>query len=171
MAPQHGRRIPSGIPHLHVHHAGADVKRTHGKRADMVVHSQEPFNAEPPRTALTHAALTPVDTFYVHNHGPVPKLDPADWRLVVGGLVAHPLRLSLDQLRVDFDVRRIVATLQCAASRRAGLHEVRVIPGEALWGPGATGTAEWEGARLSDVLKAAGIVDHAHHVELGGADA
>jgi sulfite oxidase len=33
---------------------------------------------------------------------------------------------------------------------------VRDIPGEAPWGPGATGTARWRGVRLRDVLAAAG---------------
>ena len=136
----------------------------------MVVHGRDPFNAEPPRTALAHDPLTPVDTFYVRNHGPVPGLDLADWRLAVSGLVAYPLRLSMEQLRDDFESRRMVVTLQCAGNRRAGLHAVKAIPGEAPWGPGATGTAEWEGVRLSDVLKAAGIEDHAHHVEFIGAD-
>ncbi|MFZ0088598.1 MAG: sulfite oxidase [Solirubrobacteraceae bacterium] len=141
-----------------------------GKRADMVVHEAEPYNAEPPRAALAEAALTGLDTFYVRNHGPVPELDGGSWRLLVGGLVDRELRLSLDELRARFGERRLIATLQCAGNRRAGLQEEREIPGEAPWGPGATGTAEWTGASLAELLRAAGLRDDARHVEFIGAD-
>ncbi len=33
---------------------------------------QEPFNAEPPRSALISSYVTPVDLFYKRNHGPIP---------------------------------------------------------------------------------------------------
>ena len=46
-------------------------------------------------------------------------------------------------LREVFRERTVTATLQCAGNRRAGLVAIRDIPGEAPWGPGATGTATW----------------------------
>ena len=52
-----------------------------GKRADMTVHGDEPFNAEPSRAALADSAVTPAEAFYVRNHGAVPEIDPASWRL------------------------------------------------------------------------------------------
>jgi sulfite oxidase len=36
---------------------------------------QEPFNAEPHRSALVSSYITPVDFFYKRNHGPIPKID------------------------------------------------------------------------------------------------
>jgi sulfite oxidase len=36
---------------------------------------QVPFNAEPPRSALTSSYVTPVDFFYKRNHGPIPIVD------------------------------------------------------------------------------------------------
>ena len=36
-----------------------------GKRADMIVHETDPYNAEPPRAALAGRMLTPVEAFYV----------------------------------------------------------------------------------------------------------
>ena len=54
-----------------------------GKRADMVVHEVEPFNAEPAPAALAASFLTPVDTFYSRNHGAVPDIDPSAWRLTI----------------------------------------------------------------------------------------
>ena len=44
-----------------------------GKRADMVVHESDPFNAEPPPGALAGAMLTGRDSFYSRNHGPIPE--------------------------------------------------------------------------------------------------
>ena len=141
-----------------------------GKRADMIVHTAEPYNAEPPRSALAVDRLTPTEAFYVRNHGEIPQLDPDRWRLRLDGLVNTPLELSLAALRDRFAPRELIATLQCAGNRRAGLAEVRPIPGEAPWGPGATGTARWEGVALADLLDAAGLDDAATHVEFIGAD-
>ncbi len=141
-----------------------------GKRADMLVHEREPYNAEPCRAALGRSPLTPVDTFYSRNHGPVPDLDPETWRLTVDGLVDNGLTLSLADLRDRFERHELVATLQCAGNRRTGLLAVRGIPNEAPWDGGATGTASWAGVRLADVLAAAGVADGAAHVELVGPD-
>lgn len=137
-----------------------------GKREDMLVHEREPYNAEPCRAALGRSPLTPVDTFYSRNHGPVPDLDPETWRLTVDGLVGIELSLSLADLRTRFERHELVATLQCAGNRRTGLLAVRDIPGEAPWDGGATGTASWAGVRLGDVLAAAGVLEGAAHVEL-----
>jgi sulfite oxidase len=139
------------------------------KRAGTTVHQRQPLNLEPPRAALAEAPLTPLDAFYVRNHGPVPALDPATFRLRVDGLADRPLDLGLDDLR-RFDSRELVATLQCAGNRRAGLMAVRDIPGEAPWGPGATATGRWGGVALADVLAAAEPQAGARHVALIGAD-
>ncbi|MFJ6682898.1 sulfite oxidase [Streptomyces werraensis] len=141
-----------------------------GKRDDMVVHGREPFNAEPPAAALAGEAVTPVDAFYSRNHGPVPRLDPAGWRLTVDGLVARPLRLTLDALRSRFDATEATVTLQCAGNRRTDLTSVRAVPGETPWGPGALSTARFRGARLADVLDRAGIAPDAAHVAFHAPD-
>lgn len=138
------------------------------KRADMIVHGSDPFNAEPPPSALAGAPITPRDAFYVRNHGRVPDVDLAAWRLRVDGPVAR--EWSLDGLRATFRAHDVVATLQCAGNRRAGLIEVRDIPGQAPWGPGATSTARWTGVRLADVLDDAGVGDGDGHVEFTGPD-
>ncbi|OMH34255.1 molybdopterin-dependent oxidoreductase [Tersicoccus sp. Bi-70] len=127
------------------------------KRADMVVHGQEPFNAEPPPQALIGDPLTPVDTFYSRNHGPIPEVEVDDWRLTVDGLVTTPLTLSADDLRARFSEHTLTATLQCAGTRRTGLIAVRDIPGETPWREAAVSTASWTGVRLADVLAAAGV--------------
>jgi sulfite oxidase len=88
----------------------------------------------------------------------------------VHGLVERELDLSLTTLREAFREREVTATLQCAGNRRAGLIAIRDIPGEAPWGPGATGTATWTGVALADVLALAGPLREAAHVGFEGAD-
>jgi sulfite oxidase len=142
----------------------------YGKRPDLIVHEEEPFNAETGLEALAEGPLTATDAFYVRGHGPVPEIDPAGWRLHVHGIVERELDLSLTTLREAFPEREVTATLQCAGNRRAGLAAVRDIPGEAPWGPGATGTATWTGVALADVLALAGPGREAAHVGFDGAD-
>ena len=137
----------------------------------MLVHEDEPFNAEPRPRALAGSAITPLDAFYVRGHGPIPELDARTWRLHVGGLTARPIELSLQELRDGrFSECELVATLQCAGNRRADLMAVRDIPGEAPWGPGATGTATWRGVSLADVIATAGLSAAASHVAFVGVD-
>jgi sulfite oxidase len=141
----------------------------YGKRDDLIVHEHEPFNAETGLAALD-GPVTATDEFYVRGHGPVPEIDPAAWRLHVHGAVERELDLSLATLREAFREREVTATLQCAGNRRAGLIAIRDIPGEAPWGPGATGTATWTGVALADVLALAGPLGTAVHVGFEGAD-
>ena len=127
------------------------------KRDDMIVHEQEPYNAEPTRAALAEHVITPTGTFYGRNHGTMPEIDAQAWRLRVDGMVERPLQLSLADLQQRFAHREVIATLQCAGNRRAGLMAHRDIPNQHPWGPGATSTARWRGVRLADVLIAAGL--------------
>jgi len=137
----------------------------------MLVHEHDPFNAEPPRQALAHSAITPLDTFYVRGHGPVCNIEQTGWTMRIDGLVGQELSLTLDDLRSDrFRHTEVTATLQCAGNRRSGLIEVRDIPGEAPWGPGATGTAHWRGVPLRDVLAEAHLLTDAAHIAFIGAD-
>jgi sulfite oxidase len=142
----------------------------YGKRAGLIVHEDDPYNVETTPAALAEAPLTATDAFYVRGHGAVPDLDPEAWRLRVHGLVERELELSLRELREGFRAREITATLQCAGNRRSGLMAIREIPGEAPWGPGATGTATWTGVALADVLALAGPAGGAAYVGFEGAD-
>src|SRR5215213_5212561 len=90
--------------------------------------------------------------------------------LGVHGEVERELEMSLATLREALEEREVTATLQCAGNRRAGLIAIRDIPGEAPWGPGATGTATWTGISLADVLALAGPRCDAQHVGFSGAD-
>jgi sulfite oxidase len=142
----------------------------YGKRDDMIIYEDEPFNAETGMASLLERPVTATDAFYVRSHGTVPEPDHDAWRLRVDGAVERPLSLSLETLQEAFRERHVTATLQCAGNRRAGLIAIRDIPGEAPWGPGATGTATWSGVALADVLELAGPSAEAAHVGFVGAD-
>ena len=71
----------------------------YGKRVDLVVHEEEPFNAETGLAGLVEGPVTATDAFYVRGHGAVPEIDPAAWRLRVQGAVERELDLSLATLR------------------------------------------------------------------------
>src|SRR3981081_4493703 len=141
----------------------------YGKRSDMIVYEAEPFNAETGLAALAESAVTATDAFYVRGHGTVPEIDFGSWRLRVHGLVERELDLSLRTLREAFRERQVTATLQCAGNRRAGLIAIREIPGEAPWGPGATGTATWIGVSVADALPLARAPSEAGRVGFDGA--
>ena len=135
----------------------------------MVVHEEEPFNAETGPAALADP-VTATEAFYVRGHGAVPEIVPEAWRLHVHGLVERELDLSLVTLREAFQEREVTATLQCAGNRRVDLMAIRELPGEEPWGPGATGTATWSGVALAEVLALAGPLREAAHVGFEGAD-
>jgi sulfite oxidase len=136
----------------------------------LVVHSRQPFNAEPPLPLLRRAFETPGDAFYVRSHGAIPLIDAAAHRVTVDGLVRTTLDLSLDRLRERFPAHTVQAVMQCAGNRRADLQPVRPTAGDP-WAPGAIGNARWTGVRLSDLLRAAGAdTANALHVAFEACD-
>jgi sulfite oxidase len=138
--------------------AAIEAELMWGKRDDTIIYERSPFNAEAARSALAESDITPVDTFYSRNHGPIPDIATDRWCLTVGGLVERELNVTFAELTSRFPSHSVVATLQCAGNRRDGFNEVREIAGKHHpWGPGATSTAEWRGAHLADVLDAAGV--------------
>ena len=143
----------------------------YGKRADLIVHEEEPFNAETGLAALAEGPVTATDAFYVRGHGRGAGDRPRRrGGCACTGSSSGSWTLSLATLREAFREREVTATLQCAGNRRAGLMAIRDIPGEAPWGPGATGTATWTGVALGDVLALAGPLREAAHVGFDGAD-
>jgi sulfite oxidase len=79
--------------------------------------------------------------------------------------------LSLDELKSKFSKHTVITTLQCAGNRRGEMSSVRHVHGLS-WGYAAVSTAEWSGARLSDVLNLVNAKPSkdAAHVEFIGLD-
>ncbi|CAN9512279.1 unnamed protein product [Ophioblennius macclurei] len=139
----------------------------------LTINSQKPFNAEPPPEILTDSYITPSPFFFKRNHLPVPQVDPASYRLHVEGLPGGVLTLSLQDLKTRFPKHTITATLQCAGNRRSEMNKVKQVKG-LNWGIAAISNATWSGARLRDVLQAAGYTadtaQWARHVQFEGLD-
>lgn len=140
------------------------------KHPDLIIHERTPFNAEPPLKLLRQSFITPKELFYVRNHGSIPKVDLAEYRLSITGSVSKQLSLSLDEIREKFPKHIIMATLQCAGNRRDGLIQVKPIPGEEPWQAQAIGNAIWGGVPLREVLLTAGIEADTKHATFNGLD-
>ncbi|MBL8176849.1 MAG: sulfite oxidase [Bryobacterales bacterium] len=136
-----------------------------GKRP-MLVHNDFPEDLETP-VEYFDSWLTPIDKFFVRQHLPRPKADPAAYRLKVHGLVHTPLSLSLDDLR-KMPQFKVPATLECAGNGRGNFKPK--IPG-LQWTKGAIGNAEWRGVRTADLLKRAGVKPDAKFGTANGMDA
>ena len=145
-----------------------DSQQAHRAARDvgLLVRSADPLNCETPLARLSGGPVVPNARFYIRNHFGIPDLDPASWRLDVGGLVERRLSLGLDRLRAMPSATEVV-TLECAGNGRAGLRPP--TPGE-QWGLGAVSTAEWTGVPLTEVLDQAGVQAAAHEVVFRGAD-
>ncbi len=140
------------------------------KHPNLIIHEQTPFNAEPPLKLLRQSFITPKELFYVRNHGSIPKVDLAKYRLSITGSVSKQLSLSLDEIKEKFPRHTVMATIQCAGNRRDGLIQVKPIPGEEPWQAQAIGNAIWGGVPLQEVLLAAGIEAETKHAAFSGLD-
>jgi DMSO/TMAO reductase YedYZ molybdopterin-dependent catalytic subunit len=110
--------------------------------------------------------VTPVGLHYLLTHYDIPYVDPAAWRLEVGGLVARPLSLSLEDVRRLPSVE-LVTTMECAGNGRAHLDP---RPLSQPWLEEAVGTGRWRGARLRDVLDQAAVRKDAVELVFAGLD-
>uniref|UniRef100_A0A4W6F3D2 sulfite oxidase n=1 Tax=Lates calcarifer TaxID=8187 RepID=A0A4W6F3D2_LATCA len=137
------------------------------------INNLKPFNAEPPPEILSDSYITPSAIFFKRNHLPVPRVDLASYRLHVEGLPGGELTLSLEDLKTRFPKHTITATLQCAGNRRSEMNKVKQVKG-LNWGIAAISNATWSGAKLRDVLLAAGygpdVAKWARHVQFEGLD-
>ena len=139
-----GRRIVLGVAAL----GGLGIV-TGRTVQDHLARWLEPIqNADP--TGLT--GLLPLGaTFrYYSVTGSVPTKDATDYRLEVGGLVDHPMTLTLDDLR-RLPQTTLVRDFQCVTGWR--------VP-----------AVHWTGVRLVDLLSAAGPTAEAKAISFGSFD-
>jgi DMSO/TMAO reductase YedYZ molybdopterin-dependent catalytic subunit len=98
--------------------------------------------------------LTPSNQLFHVAHYGRPEVDPAQWRLELGGLFTKPRSFTLKDLQA-LPRREIVTTLECSGNPPAG---------------GMIGNCRWAGTPLVPLLKAAGIPREAIEVVFFGAD-
>ena len=110
--------------------------------------------------------ITPAGLHYLLIHYDIPDVDPAGFRLEVGGAVERSLSFSLDDLRAKARVAEPI-TFECAGNGRA-LLEPRPI--SQPWLTEAVGTAQWAGTALKPLLDEAGPSAGAIEVLFTGLD-
>lgn len=135
----------------------------------MIVHNDRPVNGEfPPH--LLDDSVTPSARHFVRNNGLVPERadnkDLQGWALTVDGEVNQKLELSMADLH-KFPAITLQATIECGGNGRA-LFQPQVRGNQ--WRRGAIGCSEWTGARLQDVLNAAGLKENAVYTGHYGED-
>ncbi len=131
----------------------------------LIIRSARPPDFETP-VALLNSFITPNDAFYVRSHMPIPQIDAASWSLKIGGEVNAPITLSLDEIK-KLPAVTITNTLECAGNGRGFF---RPALAGIQWEKGAVGNARFTGARLSDLLKKAGVKTGGVNVEMHAAD-
>jgi len=140
----------------------------------LKVVSMKPFNAEIPLSLAADSFYTPNDLFYVRNHLGTPCFENEDeYELDVSGigLPEDGKTFKLSDIK-KLPKYEVVSTIQCGGNRRAEMKAVKDLKG-LPWTGGAIGNAKWGGARLYDVLKAAGMKEddiRAKHVQFEGYD-
>jgi len=110
--------------------------------------------------------VTPIGLHYLLTHYDIPLVDPATWRLSVGGLVERELSLSLEELRARPSLE-VAVTMECAGNGRVAMSP---RPYSQPWISEAVGTARWRGVPLCSVLEEAGVRDSALEVVFTGLD-
>lgn len=139
------------------------------QKREMILLTSRPPQLETPFAVFNEGLITPNDAFFVRYHlsGLPSEIDPATFRLTIGGHVERPLELSLASLRRDFPVTEVVAVNQCSGNSR-GFFEPRVGGGQL--GNGAMGNARWRGVPLRALLDRAGVRAGAREVTFNGLD-
>ena len=140
--------------------AGAD--NLEQSRAALTMIHGMPYNAEAPREALV-GDITPTEFHYVRSNFAVPT---HDGKLEIGGAVANPTTITLDDLRAMPSVERAV-TLECAGNGRLSM---RPLPTGEPWGDYAVSTARWTGVPLKHLLDLAQPAPDGVEVLFRGAD-
>lgn len=133
--------------------------------APLRVVSARPLALEPEPAALD-AFLTPAAARFVQCHFDVPEVDARGYALEIGGAVAHPLRLTLDDLRA-LPQRSVTVTTECAGNAR--IHLLPPAPGTP-WAGAAVATAQWTGVPLTAVIDRCGLREEALELVFSGED-
>jgi DMSO/TMAO reductase YedYZ molybdopterin-dependent catalytic subunit len=139
------------------------------QKRPLIALTTRPPQVETPFALFNQGLITPNDAFFVRYHlsGLPDTIDPATFRLTLGGQVDHPLSLSLAELKRDFPVQEIVAVNQCSGNSR-GFSNPRMAGGQL--GNGAMGNARWRGVPLRALLDRAGVKAGARQVSFNGLD-
>ncbi|KKY28850.1 putative sulfite [Phaeomoniella chlamydospora] len=117
---------------------------------------KEPLNREPGIGRLVSNFITSNEDGFDRNHGPIPHLSKDNHLLVIDGIVATPMALSITELEESFPEYELTCALQCAGNRRNHMGRMKPVRG-VPWNDGAVMNCTWSGVLLRDVLLRAGV--------------
>ncbi|PJX20567.1 sulfite dehydrogenase [Advenella sp. S44] len=110
-------------------------------------------------------AITPNGLFYERHHAGVPQIDPAEHRLMLHGLVKHPLVFTMDEIR-QFPSVSPIYFLECSGNP-SFLPPYGKTAAEVA---GLVSCAQWTGVPLKTLLEHAGLKKEAKWIVAEGAD-
>lgn len=113
--------------------------------------------------------VTPSGLHFERHHNGVPQIDPAQHRLLIHGLVTHPIFLDMAKLERYPMVSRF-CFIECGGNSNAGWHE-EPMQTQAGNMHGLVSCSEWTGVPLAVVLDEAGLKPEARWLIAEGADA
>ena len=100
-------------------------------------------------TVRSNEKITPNDQFFKVSIGPSPVIDETKWRLLVNGMVDHPMNLTYAEIKSFPNITEAL-TLDCVS--------------------GLSGRAYWTGVKLSDIMNMTGVENAAMKVVFFCAD-
>lgn len=113
--------------------------------------------------------ITPSDLHFERHHAGVPRIDPAQHRLVIHGLVERPLTLTVADIKRFPQITRTYF-VECSGNGRAAWRAPKpeMTPQDV---DGMTSNSEWSGVLLSTVFREAGVMADASWFLAEGGDA
>lgn len=152
-----GANMPKGL--IPVAHA-EDIDLWRTEKEGLTLLAERPLNGETPPHLLDDK-VTPANRLFVRNNGFVPMMDelnPETWTLEIEGEVDTPIKLSLADLKTNYENVTLQLQIECGGNGRKFFS-----PGASgnQWTFGAVGCPSWTGVRLSDVLASAGVKESA----------
>lgn len=121
-----------------------------------------------------HRYATPQSRLFVRNHTRTPQIDAASYRLrVFGDGLTEPagVTLGLSDLKRRFRTVEVTSLHECTGNGRSFFDTQQGTKASGTqWTLGAVGAVTWQGVRLRDVLRWAGLRSDAESVQGAGLD-
>ena len=147
---------------------------TYGERSPFETAARLPLDTHYPETSVSRTPLqdsvgilTPSSLHYERHHAGVPRIDPAQHRLLIHGLVDRPLIFTMDDLKRLPSTSRIYF-LECSGNTNSEWREHTAA--NAQVSHGLASCSEWTGVPLSLLLTECGLQPSAKWLIAEGAD-
>ena len=157
------RNMPAGFVPVAMAASEGEIAGKDG----LTVLNDRPVNAETPAHLLDDD-VTPTTRHFIRNNGIPPEdMSAETWELTIDGLVDNAMKLSIADLKSQFEVVTEQLVIECGGNGRSAFEP----PAKGnQWSYGAVACSEWTGVRLRDVLTAAGVKSNAVYTAHVGAD-